>query len=60
MIPIGTKIQAIDDNKIKYFYNRLIHAGKPVKVALTACMRKILIILNAMMKSKLLFGELSA
>lgn len=48
------------NRKIKTFYNRLIQAGKPVKVALTACMRKILIILNAMMKAKLSFGELSA
>lgn len=30
------------------FYRRLIRAGKPSKVALTACMRKLLTILNAM------------
>jgi transposase len=29
-------------------YQRLIKAGKPHKVALTACMRKMLTILNAM------------
>lgn len=54
-------VSALKHNqKIKSFYNRLIQAGKPVKVALTACMRKILIILNAMIKSKRSFGELSA
>ena len=37
---------------IKDFYNRLINAGKPPKLALTACMRKILTILNAMMKNQ--------
>jgi transposase len=36
---------------IRSFYERLITAGKPVKVALTACMRKLLTILNAMMRS---------
>jgi len=32
------------------FFNRLIAAGKAKKVALTACMRKLLIILNVMLK----------
>jgi transposase len=36
---------------IKSFYERLIKAGKPVKVALTACMRKLLTILNSMSKN---------
>ncbi len=36
---------------IKKFYGRLIQAGKPKKVALTACMRKILTILNAMISN---------
>jgi transposase len=34
----------------KAFYERLRAAGKAAKVALTACMRKLLTILNAMMK----------
>jgi Transposase IS116/IS110/IS902 family len=33
---------------IRTFYDRLRSAGKPAKVALTACMRKLLTILNAM------------
>lgn len=35
---------------IKRFYARLLLAGKPKKLALTACMRKLLTILNAMVK----------
>jgi transposase len=35
---------------IKSFYQRLLSGGKPKKVALTACMRKLLTILNAMMR----------
>ena len=37
---------------IKEFYQRLRLAGKPAKVALTACMRKLLVILNAMLKNR--------
>lgn len=37
---------------IRSFYQRLRAAGKTVKVALTACMRKLLTILNAMIKHK--------
>jgi transposase len=36
---------------IRGFYQRLRTAGKPAKVALTACMRKLLTILNAMARS---------
>lgn len=34
---------------IRAFYQRLLAAGKPKKVALVACMRKLLTILNAML-----------
>ena len=37
---------------IKAFYGRLIAAGKPKKVAIVACMRKLLIILNAMLRDQ--------
>lgn len=37
---------------IKEFYLRLCAAGKPPKVALTACMRKLLTILNAMIRDQ--------
>ena len=36
---------------IKPFYDHLIAAGKKKKVALVACMRKLLTILNAMLRS---------
>jgi transposase len=36
--------------RIKAFYQRLLEAGKAKKVALVACMRKLLCILNAMVK----------
>lgn len=35
---------------IRCFYTRLCEAGKAKKAALTACMRKLLVILNAMLK----------
>jgi transposase len=37
---------------IKAFYARLIAAGKPKKVAIVACMRKLLTILNAMLRDQ--------
>jgi transposase len=36
---------------LKVFYERLKAAGKPPKVALVACMRKLLTILNAILRS---------
>ena len=38
------------NSKIKPFYDRLIAAGKLEKVALTACMRKLLTMLNAIVR----------
>ena len=35
---------------IRDFYRRLLAAGKPKKLALTACMRKLLVTLNSMLK----------
>src|SRR5215210_7127189 len=37
---------------IKEFYGRLVASGKPKKVALVACMRKLLTILNAMIRER--------
>jgi transposase len=37
--------------RIKKFYEDLLRRGKEKKVALTACMRKLLVILNAMMRT---------
>jgi transposase len=38
--------------KIRQFYEHLIQQGKEKKVALTACMRKLLVILNAMLRTR--------
>lgn len=38
---------------IQDFYQRLLARGKKKKVALVACMRKLLVILNAIMRLKL-------
>jgi transposase len=38
------------NNAIRLFYQRLLAGGKKKKVALTACMHKLLIIINAMIK----------
>lgn len=40
------------DPVIKEFYERLLASGKPKKVALVACMRKLLSILNAVMRDR--------
>lgn len=43
--------------QIKTFYARLTGAGKPHKVAMAACMRKMLITLNAMLKNKTVWSQ---
>jgi transposase len=47
---MGTLTATRCNPQIRAFYQRLVAAGKPKKVALTACMRKLLIILNAMVR----------
>jgi len=42
---------------IASFYERLLKAGKAKKVALVACMRKLLTILNAMIRSNTVWQE---
>jgi len=42
---------------IKSFYERLISTGKEFKVALTACMRKLLVIINSMIKKNTAFKQ---
>jgi transposase len=41
------------------FYRRLVEVGKPKKVALVACMRKLLTILNAMMRTNTTWQQIS-
>jgi len=45
-----TLVAKTHNPKIKAFYDRLLANGKPPKVALIACMRKMLIILNVMIR----------
>jgi transposase len=45
---MATLVATCHNPVIRAFYQRLCAAGKPKKVALTACMRKLLTILNAM------------
>jgi transposase len=49
---MGTLVATRFNPQIKAFYERLLAAGKVKKVALTACMRKLLTILNAMLKHR--------
>ena len=48
---MGTLAATRRNPVIRAFYGRLVTAGKPKKVALIACMRKLLTILNAMMRT---------
>ena len=49
---MGTLVATRHNPVIKAFYERLLAAGKEKKVALTACMRKLLTILNAMSRDQ--------
>ncbi len=54
---MGTLVATKHNTIIKAFYQRLLLAGKPKKVAITACMRKLLTILNTMVKNKTKWQE---
>ena len=49
---MGALVAARFNPVIRAFYQRLCRGGKAKKVALTACMRKLLVILNTMMKHR--------
>ncbi len=49
---VATKRNAV----IRAFYQRLLAAGKPKKLALVACMRKLLTILNTMVRTNTLWA----
>ena len=53
---MGAMVASRFNPVIRDFYQRLLTAGKPKKVALTACMRKLLVILNSMLKSRTLWS----
>jgi transposase len=48
---MATLVATKRNDAIRAFYQRLLIAGKAKKVALVACMRKLLTILNAMMRT---------
>jgi transposase len=52
VLDMGTLVATRDNPQIKVFYERLLAAGKVKKVALTACMPKLLTILNALLKQR--------
>jgi len=54
---MGALIASRHNPVIRDFYQRLVAAGKPKKVALTACMRKLLVILNTMVRNNTRWGE---
>ncbi|GFD96618.1 IS110 family transposase [Alteromonas sp. KUL156] len=43
--------------KFKSFYERLVEAGKPKKVAIIACVRKMVVILNSMVRDGVMWEE---
>jgi transposase len=49
---MGTRVATRFNPQLKAFYQRLLAAGKVKKVALTACMHKLLTILHAMLKHR--------
>lgn len=49
---MGTLVAVQYNPVIRAFYARLLAAGKPKKVALTACMHKLLTILNALLRHR--------
>lgn len=54
-------LSAIQHNPvIKAFYQRLVTKGKNKKVAVVACMRKMIVLLNAMIRDETYWGELKS
>jgi transposase len=49
---MGALVAARRNPVVREFYERLLAAGKPKKVALVACMRKLLSIVNAVLKHR--------
>ena len=49
---MGTLVATRRNAIIRAFYQRLLAAGKPKKLALVACMRKLLTILNTMVRTQ--------
>jgi transposase len=52
LLYMGALVASRFNEIIRDFYHRLLAAGKPKKLALTACIRKLLLMLNAMLKKQ--------
>ena len=52
LLYMPTLVATVHNPVISAMYNRLIERGKPKKVAIVACMRKLLIITNAMIRDR--------
>lgn len=50
VLDLSTLVATRHNPLIRAFYQRLRQGGRPFKVAVTACMRKLLTILNAIVK----------
>ena len=48
---MGALVATRHNPAVRDFYQRLLASGKPKKLALVACMRKLLVILNSMLKN---------
>jgi transposase len=57
---MGAIVAARFNPVIRVFHQRLQRAGKAKKVTLTACMRKLLTILNAMLKHRTPWRQVEA
>ncbi len=57
---MSTLVAIRHNPQIKSFYKRLCDAGKKKKVAITACLHKLLIIMNAMIKNNELWRAATA
>ena len=49
---MATMVATRRNPTVKIWYDRLVASGKPKKLALVACMRKLLVVLNAMIRTK--------
>ncbi len=50
---MGTLVAVQHNPVLRRFYERLLAAGKPKKLALVACMHKLLLILNAVLRQRI-------
>lgn len=57
LIYIAAVVASRYNHVIRAFYEKLVQAGKPKKLALTACARKLLTIINAMVRDNSCWGQ---